>query len=326
MTDFTEDTVSQALMQLYQDNKRQSQEQRKKLLKEIRENKRKETEEILFAKKVIEPAKVKNVFRLKPNATLENDLINHFMGTPLADPSKYTLAMEGKPFIALISMNNGLKYRAAMTRLMYIEWPTGAIHPPQIYQQKLLGNSHPRPTIHADKINYALLLWPIHKDGKIYPHDYIDVRWDINDDIATLREKEGKTATDGIHTTGGVYLSGTAVCTGSFKLLNNGGIRQKYPSHFHQMFAEIQKNYDRSSEKKTLGKSVYSLFDPQNSIKRKICILTDSMKRIPVEIPSLKIINPNQPLKIIYKASSSRSNHLAINKTTLALKHSNTHD
>ena len=268
-------------------------------------------EEYFFAMKVAKPAKVKNIFRLHPEQNLEEKLVDHFVGHPLANPCEFTTAMEGKPFVALVSMDNGLKYRAAMTRLMYIHWPKGTAQNMSPATMKLLlnqqGENPQRPTIYADKIEYALLLWPLHKEGRVDETDFIDVRWDTKDDIVTFQEKEGEDAGDGIHTKGAVRLGGTAVCLGSFMLLNNEwGIREKYPRHFHHLFGEVQQAYDRARGHQTLGKTIFTLFDPAKPARGvgwTIPILP-SEKRIYFEIPEVKVVNPNQPFRLAHKKAT----------------------
>ena len=262
-------------------------------------------EAYFFARKIVEPANVKSIFRIKPAPELEEKLIEEFVSFPLADPTQYTVAIEGTPFVALVNMDNGLQYRAAMTRLMYIKWPKGTEQSWKSSSVKLLTDKQTeKPTLLADKIDYALFLWPIHKDGKINEHDSIDVRWDIHDDIATLQEKEGKDSGDGITTVGGVHLSGTGVCTGAFELLNDAyGMRETYPRHFHKLFSEIQKAYDRARMHGTLGKAIYALLDPAKppcGLGYTIPLFPNEVRRY-FEIPEIKIVNPNQPLKIVHK-------------------------
>ena len=305
------------------------QKEQKEKKKQADAERAKRAEEYFFAIKVAQPAQVKSIFRLKPNPELEEKLIGDFIKYPLANPTQYTLAMEGKPFVALVSMDNGIKYRAAMTRLMYIEWPKGSIQNPQVMKQKLLGNNPNRPTIYADKIEYALLLWPLHKGAKVDENDFIDVRWHENDDIVNFQEKEGKDAEDGVHTIGGIRLGGTSVCTGSFELLNDVyGFREKYPRHFHQLFGAVQKSYDFARQQNSLGKAIYTLFDPTKPIRGigwTIPILPFE-QRTYFEIPEVKVVNPNQPLQIIHKKTVPSFRRIKVGAPVQQLERINTHE
>ena len=323
MVDDIFQSVEDSIKKNISDFHKEQEQKRKASLAEKARN----AEKYFFALKVKQPATVKSIFRIKPDADLEKNLVEQFVKFPLADPTRYTVVIEGKPFVALVSMDNDLQYRAAMTRLMYIEWPKGSEQNTQLFKQKLLGNNPERPVVCADKIDYALFLWPIHKDGRVNEHDSIDVRWDVHDDIATLQEKEGKDSGNGITTVGGVHLSGTGVCSGSFELLNDAyGMREKYPRHFHQMFSEIQKAYDRAREQKTLGKTIYSLIDPAKpprGVGWTIPIFPNEA-RCYFEIPEIKIVNPNQPLQIIHKKPTPK--RLTIHKSSRALERINTYE
>ena len=318
-------SIEKSIKESINNFRRDQNEKRKRIAAE----QMKRTEEYFFALKITQPAQVKSIFRIKPNSDLEERLVADFIKNPLADPTKFTLVMEGKPFVALVSMDNGLQYRAAMTRLMYIEWPKNSVKNPKEIMQKLLGDKNDQPTIHADSIEYALFLWPIHKNNKIDETDFIDVRWREQDEIATLREKEGKDVGDGIHTVGGIHLSGTAVCGGSFRLLNDmWGMRSKYPRHFHQLFGAIQKHYDRARQQNSLGKAIYTLFDPikpSKGIGWTIPILP-SERRIYFEIPAVKVINPNQPLRVIHKRPVPIPQRIKIDAPTQRLEYVNTHE
>ena len=319
MGEFSDEDINRALLHVYKKNQQEQQKQKSKTDEERRKRAHKEAEEYFFARKVAEPANVKSIFRIKPTMALEEKLIEQYVRFPLADPRQYTVVMEGKPFVALISMDNGLQYRAAITRLMYIEWPEGVKENWKPLSIKLLQDRQiEKPTIHADKMEYALFLWPVHKDGKIDENDNIDVRWNMQDDIAILQEKEGKDSGDGITTVGCVHLSGTGVCTGSFQLLNHPywGMREKYPRHFHRLFSEIQKAYDRARVQGTLGKAIYTLLDPSKPPRGKGCTIpilpTD--RRIWFDIPEIKVVNPNQPLRLIHHPSKPLPKRIQIDK------------
>ena len=328
MNDSLLDSVEKSLNKSIDDFRKEQNETKK----QEAEKKAKEAEAYFFALKITQPAQVKNILRIKPNPDLEEKLIKKFIAYPLADPTKYTMVMEGRPFVAVIEMDNGLKYRAAMTRLIHIKWPKDISQMP-IANQKLLTDKQmecsDRPTIYADQIEYALLLWPIHKGNKIKDHDHIDVRWNENQDIVTLQEKEGKDAGDGIHTVGGIHLSGTAVCTGSFRLLNSlWGIREKYPRHFHQLFGAIQKAYDFAHQKKSLGKAIYALLDknkPARGFGWTIPILP-AERGYYFEVPEIKVVNPNQPLKIVHKKTVPTPQRIKIDIPTQLLERINMYE
>ena len=325
MSDDLYDAIEQSLNKSVSDFQKELNENRKRAAAKQAQ----QAEEYFFALKVAQPANVKSIFRLKPNPNLEEKVIGDFIKRPNADPTKYTMAMEGKPFIAVVSMDNGLQYRAAMTRLMYIEWPQGSAHNTQITKQKLLGNNHNRPTVYADKIHYALLLWPVHKNGRVDENDFIDVRWSERDNIITLQEKEGKDSGDGIRSVDGIHLEGTAICSGSFILLNDiWGMREKYPRHFHRLFGEVQKVYDRAREQNSLGKTIYTLFEPNKPARGfgwTIPILP-SDRRIYFKIPEIKIVNLNQPLKIVDRKSVPLPHRIKIDPPTQLLERVNTHE
>lgn len=294
----------------------------------------KRAEEYFFALKVAGPAKVKSIFRLKPTPDLEEKLVKNFVEHPLANPCEFTVAMEGKPFVALVSMDNGLKYRAAMTRIMYIRWPKGADRLPTPITTKLLsdkqGENPQRPTIYADKAEYALSLWPLHKGGRVDENDCIDVRWNTNDDIVNFQEKEGKLSPDGITTVGGARLGGTALCCGSFQLLNDPflGMRTKYPRHFHHIFGKVQQAYDFAQEHRTLGKAVFTLFDPIKPARGRgwtIPILP-SDRRVYFDIPEIKIVNLNQPLRLMHKKTSLLPQRIQIDRLACGTARSDLHE
>lgn len=325
MNDDLLESVEKSLKQNINDFQKKQKEKKK----QIDAEQAKRAEEYFFAMKIAQRAKVKSIFRLKPNPELEEKLIDDFIKYPLANPTQYTLAMEGKPFVVLVSMDNGIKYRAAMTRLIYIEWPKESIQNQQIMKQKLLGNNLNKPTIYADKIEYALLLWPLHKNAKVDENDFIDVRWHENDDIINFQEKEGKDTGDGIYTVGGTHLGGTSVCTGSFELLNGiYGLREKYPRHFHQLFGAVQKSYDFARQQNSLGKVIYTLLDPTKPARGRgwtIPILPTE-KRIYFEVPEVKVVNPNQPLRIIHKQPTLQPQRIKIDPPIQLMEKGNIHD
>ncbi|MDY6407445.1 MAG: hypothetical protein SPL08_01900, partial [Pseudomonadota bacterium] len=171
--------------------------------------------------------------------------------------------------------------------------------------------------------------WPLHEKGNVDENDCIDVRWNEKDDITTLIEKEGKDAGDGIHTIGGIHLGGTALCTGSFILLNSRyGMREKYPRHFHQLFGAVQKAYDFARQQNSLGKTIYTLFDSNKPARGKgwtIQILPTE-KRSYFEIPEVKVINPNQPLRIMHRRPTVLPQRIKIVSPTQCLERINTHE
>jgi len=324
-----DDNLLEAVEKSLEKNIRDFQKEQSERKERIAAEQAKRAEEYFFALKIAQPAQVKSIFRLKPDPDLEEKLIANFIQYPHADPREYTMAMEGKPFVALVSMDNGLQYRAAITRLMYIKWPKESVQNPLGMKQKLLGNGFDRPTVYADQIDYALFLWPIHKNGQVDENDYIDVRWNEREDITTLVEKEGKDAGDGIRTIGGVHLTGTGVCDGSFRLLNDmWGMREKYPRHFHQLFGKIQKAYDFARQKNTLGKTIFTLFDPMKPARGVGCTIpilpTD--QRIYFEIPEVRVVNPNQPLRIVHKRPTPHPKRIKIDLPTQLLERIKTHE
>ena len=317
-------SVEESLKKNLADFHQKQNEQRQQVVAE----KIQRAEEYYFARKVAQPAEVKSFFRLKPDSDLEEKLVNLFVGLPVADPREWTMVMEGKPFVALVAMDNGLKYRAAMTRMMGIHWPKGA--PDQISptQVKLLldkqASSPNLPVIHADKMEYVLFLWPVRKDGRVNESEYLEVRWGVRDRIATLQETEGKTASDGISTTGGVQLRGTALCPGAFSWLNDDilGMRTHYPRHFHRLFAEVQKAYDFARTQKTLGKAIYAVLDPTKSPRGKGCEISlfPTGGRHWFDIPEIQVVNPNQPLRLIHQRQKPVPQRLALDRVGQVLE------
>lgn len=330
MVNISENDLNNALIRLYKKNKDQRQNhQQKTFSKEEQEQKRKkafeEAETEFLAHKVWEPCNVKEIYPLTLNQKQEQLLIDDFMNSLCADnPAEHTLAMEGKPFTALVQMENGLVYMAVISQIMPIYWPGGVEAEIKRQMAKMSDglitfkdqNVNNHPTVLSDLRQYHAQLYPMHLDKDIRQFDYLGLWWRPAADITDSTKKPS-----------------LLWCpSGAFRYLCNDGIDHLFieslPPHIHKLLGEIQKVYDQARAEKKIGKPIYARFDPNKPPRgRGWTIPIDPFeKREYFNIPALKIINPNRknPLQIIDQKLMPK--RIVIAKSCLPSKRINTHE
>lgn len=250
----------------------------------------------ILVQKVKESSKVKYILPLKNNEIEENNLIEDFLMMPHANPNRYTVAMEGKPFSMLVVMKNGLRYRATMTRLVYLDWKEALNNQKQLEQNPSLGNLDlqtqvlsQNPIVDLNSFTNALLLRPLHHMAQTKRNDTLDVRWQPNIDILNAKPTD---------------IKGTAVGIHSFKGLNTwNGFFIHYPPHMRKLFKAVQSEYEKFRELGILGHAIYTIPDPTKSPRGTMRPLSSSDND--TGIMDIRYVNPNQTLKsIAHKISS----------------------
>lgn len=244
------------------------------------------TEDTILVEKVKEPSKIKYILPLKNSEIEEQNLIEDFLMIPNAHPNQYTVAMEGRPFSMLVVMNNGLRYRATMTRLVNLDWETI----PNNQRQLNIGQGNltlhlqsfpPHPIVDLDSFSNTLLLRPLHHMAETERMDVLEVRWPPDTDILTAQ-----------------HIMGTAIGTRSFVGLNTlGGFFIQYPPHMRRLFKAIQKEYEKYREFGTLGHAIYTVPDPKLPPRGTGQFL--GKKDGAFAIMNIRYINPNQHIKTI---------------------------
>ncbi len=294
--------ISKSLAQIYDRNKKEENTalstKRVRSKKEIDE----EVEEMFLGRLVIQPANIKKISRFPLTEAQEKLIVNDFIGTSHCNPTNCTMAMEGKPLTLLVQMDNGLAYMAAMTRTMHIQWPGGIRN--EVFQKmenlsddtiKFLGKtSEQKPLVMADTLQYALYLYPFHRDNDIRQSDFVGVQWKPTVDILNYKPKKEEDLV-GKH-----YKIGQS----SFRYLVDPCFLCiiDFPPHMKKIFSEVQKCYDNALAGKTLGKPIYSKFDLDKPPRQGWTIPFDfGEKRKRIEIPETKAVNPNwgRPTKVI---------------------------
>ena len=244
----------------------------------------------ILVQKVKEPSKVKYILALKNNVTEEENLIEDFLMVPHANPNRYTVAMEGRPFSMLVVMKNGLRYRASMTRLVYLDWKVGLNPQQQLEQNPGQGNlavrSHilsQNPIVDLNSFTYALLLRPLHQMAKTERNDVLDVRWSPEVNILTAKPCD---------------IKGTAIGMHSFAELNTlAGFFVHYPPYMRKLFKAIQSEYEKYRGLGILGQAIYTIPDPTKPPRGTM----HPLGRIGEEygVMDIRYINPNQRIKTL---------------------------
>lgn len=304
MTSFSDQDISQALIQIYKENT-QNQSQQKKSNPKDDDARRKrayqEAETDFLARKIWEPCNVKEIQPFALNEKQKQLLINSFMEELCSDnPATHTSAMEGNPFAVLVQMENGLVYMAAVNQVMPIHWPSGIEGEIKRQVTKFsnglitFNDQKPNniPTILSDLRQYHVQLYPMHLDKDIRQFDYLGVWWKTTTDITDPSKKPGL-----------LWWP-----SGAFRYLCNDGIDdifiESLPPHIHKLLGQVQKVYDQARAEKKIGKPIHARFDPNKPPRGRGWTITifPWEKREYFNIPALKIINPNQknPLQIIH--------------------------
>ncbi len=246
-------------------------------------------DEILI-QKIKESSKIKYILPLKNNETQEEELIEDFLIMPHANPNRYTVAMEGKPFSMLVVMNNGLRYRATMTRLVNLDWNEVLNAQKKLEQSPSQGNLELKsqiltnqPIVDLNSFTNAVLLHPLHNMAQTERNDSLDVRWGPDIDILTAKPTD---------------IMGTAVGRRSFRGLNTwGGFFIHYPTHMRKLFKSIQNEYEKFRRLGILGHAIYTIFDPTRPPRGTMRPLGKSDREFGIR--AIQYINPNRPQRVM---------------------------
>ena len=239
------------------------------------------TDDEILVQKIKEPSKVKYILPLKKSESEEEKLIKGFLMLPYANPHRYTVAMEGRPFCALVVMNNGLRYQATMTRLLNLDWYDVFNEQKKLEQNPGYGNVAPQfqagPIIDLNSPKHALILHPLHQMARIEDKDMLEVRWAPDVDIANANPFD---------------IMGMAVGLGSFRGLNSSNrFFIHYPPHMLKLFKAIQKEYEKFRQLGTLGKTIYTVFDPTKPSRGTMHPLGKADEEYGIR--AIRYVNPN---------------------------------
>ena len=263
-------------------------------------------------------ARVQTISRVKINPDIEDKLIEKFIGHTDDDPTGCTAAMQGRPVVFRVQMALANKetfaYQAAISKIMTIRWPGGLFE--QLFPttplrrisldplEKAVQTQRIIPTIEADSTRYSLLLAPYHLDNQTRPGDEISLNWPTTGRINALPEDP-----DYIK-----YIAGLCgiSCGPSFrhivenpKYCADGFSSVDWPHAMRQVFHTIQKTYENAVQLKTIGKPIYTEFDPEKEPRGMGHITVwypfDSFRGGYFEIPDIKYHNPNKPMQLIHQ-------------------------
>ena len=235
-----------------------------------------EAEQKRLAARLLEPSQIKKIERLKPDKISEQKKIEELIGYPHEDPTCFTMAMAGSPFVGTVEMSNGLNLSVNMGLTCQIHWPGGALQTlsyslgdtEPVYQFKPsqvsveITNLKTKEQCHVLHPEYQLMIRPIYADGKTR-EGYL-ISWVNTFKMGAYPWEHGYQEN--------FEIRNVTPPDGAFQYLKTRGElgRVIWPQHMRQVFAEVQKQYDTSQQSGQNGLPIFTRFDPSGKIRGKM--------------------------------------------------------
>ncbi|MBQ7413070.1 MAG: hypothetical protein IJV07_02200 [Alphaproteobacteria bacterium] len=235
-----------------------------------------EAEQKRLAARLLEPAQIKKIERLRPDKVFEQKKIEELIGHPHEDPTCFTMAMAGSPFIGTVEMSNGLNLSVNMGLTCHIHWSGGALQAlsyslgeaEPVYQFKSnqvsveITNLKTKEQCHVLHPEYQLMVRPIYADGKTR-EGYL-VSWADTFKMGAYPWENGYQEN--------FEIRNVTPPDGAFQYLKTRGELGHviWPQHMRQVFAAIQKEYDVSQQSGQNGLPIFTRFDPSGKTRGKM--------------------------------------------------------